>query len=163
MPGKRKNRTWKLYVNTLKDMWWNKALLTRVITWFSDKLWTLFLSDYAQIVQFKSQRVWSSSIDICGDGKRKTWRKGGFHHPAAEIVFKVKEFPPPPPPQCSMHTYLVLWRCGTENHSVAELRVLHWVRAFELKVIHLGNFQSYNNKTLVRLRILNRTAPKALT
>ena len=67
-----------------------------------------------------------------------------------------------PPSQCSMHTYLVLWRCGIENHRVAELRVLHWVRAFELKVMHIRNFQSYNHKTLMHLRILNRTPPKAL-
>ena len=47
-----------------------------------------FLSDYVSIVQFRSQKVWSRSVDICGDGKGKLeW--SGFHLPpplpAAEI------------------------------------------------------------------------------
>ena len=38
-----------------------------------------FLSDYVSIVKFKSQNVWRRSVDICGDGKGKTLRRGGFH------------------------------------------------------------------------------------
>ena len=45
----------------------------RVITWSADKLW-IFLSDYVSILQFESQKVWSRSVDICRDGKGKTWR-----------------------------------------------------------------------------------------
>ena len=42
-----------------------------------------FLSDYASVVKFKIQKVWSRSVDICGDGKEKNLERW---------------IPPPPPP-----------------------------------------------------------------
>ena len=45
-----------------------------VMTWPPDKLWTWLCSDYVSIVKVKSQKVWSRSVDFCGDGEGKTWR-----------------------------------------------------------------------------------------
>ena len=86
MSEKRKYRTWKFYVNTEKDMRWNKVLLTK--KWSRDPLTNYelhFLSDYASIAKFKSQKMWRLSADVCGDGEGKSGG-GGFHPPLlAEI------------------------------------------------------------------------------
>ena len=55
----------------------------RVITCSMTSYELDFLSDYVSIVKFKSQKVWSRSVDICGNGKGKTWR--GDSTPPAEI------------------------------------------------------------------------------
>ena len=31
---------------------------------------------FGQIVKVKSQKVWSRSVNFCGDGEGKTWRGG---------------------------------------------------------------------------------------
>ena len=75
MLEKRKSRTWKFCENTVKDMWWNKVLPTK--EWWRDPLTSYeldFCSDYVSIVKVKSQKVWSRSVDFCGDGEGKTWR-----------------------------------------------------------------------------------------
>ena len=33
-----------------------------------------FWSDYVSIAKVKTQKVWSRSVDFCGDGEGKTWR-----------------------------------------------------------------------------------------
>ena len=45
------------------------------------------LSDFASIAKFKSQKVWSRSADVCGNGEGKIWR--GVYPPAAEIGLKI--------------------------------------------------------------------------
>ena len=52
----------------------------RLVSWVSKVSW-MSRSDYVSIVKFKSQKVWSRSVDICGNGKGKTLRRGGFHPP----------------------------------------------------------------------------------
>ena len=86
MSEKRKSRTWKFCENTVKDMWWNKVLPTQ--EWSRDPLTSYeldFWLDYVSIVKVKSQKVWSRSVDFCGDGGGKTWRGWIPPPPLAEI------------------------------------------------------------------------------
>ena len=66
---------------------WFKVLLTKKSS--RDPLTSYeldFLSDYASIAKFKSQKVWSRFADVYGDGDGKSGGGGGVDSiPPAEI------------------------------------------------------------------------------
>ena len=58
----RKSKNWKSYMNTVKN-----------VSMASHKL-PHFLSEHVSIVKNLTQKIWSWSVDICGNRERKTWR-----------------------------------------------------------------------------------------
>ena len=64
--NEKKSKNWKFYINTMKN-----------VSTASHKL-PHFLSEHVFIVKNKTQKVWSCSVDSCGNRERKTWREVNF-------------------------------------------------------------------------------------
>ena len=56
---KKKSKNWKFYINTVKN-----------VSTTSHKL-PHFLSEHVFMVKNETQKVWSCSVDICGNRERK--------------------------------------------------------------------------------------------
>ena len=62
MSERRKSKNWKSYINTVKNVSTASHNLPH------------FLSEHVSIVKNQTQKIWSWSVDICGNRERKTWR-----------------------------------------------------------------------------------------